>query len=976
MRLQTRANNFLKLVAAVLALDAGQLMAQVSTDSSATSTFGEIYALSGTPSDLILDENRKLLYLANNAANRVDVFDIGGKKIIRSITTGTAPSAIAQSMDGRFIYVTNTGSSTLSVIDASSLALFQTVTLPAKPEGVAVGSDGRVLITTQGSGLNNSLNTLLLYDRAQDAGQQLTVISVPTTPATPAPLPQLFVGRPTTPYAGRLVRTPDGAFLIGLVTTNQAANNSATTLFVYEVASGTILRNRNTHGQSTTLSLSPDGSRFMAGFTLYDTSTLAVVAQMNSANLPFYNGGTALSTFNVQRNFGGSTFSKEGETVYITANTNTGTSTRVIANILYVASSNNLGVRLGLKLKESIIGKIVTTADGQDGYALSETGLIHLPFGKLFDYPIIQPETTQVFLTQDNCNRGVSRAQVRVSNLGKGRLTYTISNTSTAVVADVTTGNVPSTVTFTMDSGRANVIRLPGTNLFTNAAGGGGTPFAVTISSNEAVNIPNVVKVYMNFRQTDMRGVIIPIPTALNNTQSLWDSILDEPRSRLYVSNPGYNRIEVIDTVNQVALNPIEVGQLPHAMAMTPDGTTLYVGNFGGESISVVDLETLKVTGDIAFPAIPRSSQQQNQPTSPVALAWSASGLQLMMSNGANATFWRVANGVASPRAANNVTPTSLALPVSMSASPTGETVLVMSGNNNASTYLYDALADTYTAGKQVYEQAPVSYFGPTAAATRGSYFLANGLILSSSLAILGGTERPGATQTTIVQVGPFGIPTQQIVSNGQRNVAAISPIDENNYLRMTTPVRQNINSVTKDDARTTIEAVNIATGGLSEVAIGPDSPQQSVFGNTRLNIPSRQLALDANNVAYAVTMSGISVMPVDIKGPQIAPTVPAGVKGIVNATDNSNTLRAGSFITITGADLGANSVATSLTPPTVLGGTCVTLNDQPLQLLTVTPTQITAQIPENALPGTAVLQVRSLARSEKSDPILITIKK
>ena len=195
------------------------------------------------------------------------------------------------------------------------------------------------------------------------------------------------------------------------------------------------------------------------------------------------------------------------------------TSTRVIANLLYVSSSANLGVRLGLKLKESITGRIVSTSDGQDGYALSETGVMHLPFGKIFDYPIIQPETTQVFLTQDNCNRGVSKAQVRVSNLGKGRLTYTVSNTSTAVVADVTTGNVPSTVTFTMDSGRAGVVRLPGTNLYTNAGGGGGTPFAVTISSAEAVNIPNVVKVYMNFRQNDMRGVIIPIPTALNNGQ-------------------------------------------------------------------------------------------------------------------------------------------------------------------------------------------------------------------------------------------------------------------------------------------------------------------------------------------------------------------------------------------------------------------------------------------------------------------------
>ena len=978
MSLQTVMKNFLTLLAVFLAIPAQSMLAQgtLPTDAAVSSTFGEVYALSGTPSDLILDENRKLLYLVNNAANRLDVFDIGGRKIIKQIPTGTAPSAVAQSMDGQFIYVTNTASSTLSVIDANTLAIFQTVTLPARPEGVEVGSDGRVLITTQGSGLNNSLNNLLLFDRKQELGQQLTVVSMPPTPTTPAPLPQLFVGRPTVAYPGRLVRTADGAFLIGIATTNQNANNATTTLFVYEAASGTILRNRNTHGQSSTLSLSPDGSRFMAGFTLYDTATLAVMAQLNSANLPFYNGGTTLAAFNVQRNFGGSAFSKEGETVFITANTNTGTSTRVIANLLYVSSSANLGVRLGLKLKESITGRIVSTSDGQAGYALSETGVMHLPFGKIFDYPIIQPETTQVFLTQDNCNRGVSKAQVRVSNLGKGRLTYTVSNTSTAVVADVTTGNVPSTITFTMDSGRAGVVRLPGTNLFTNAGGGGGTPFAVTISSAEAVNIPNVVKVYMNFRQNDMRGVIIPIPTALNNGQSLWDSILDETRGRLYVSNPGFNRIEVIDTKNQVALNPIEVGQLPHAMAMTPDGSTLYVGNFGGESISVVDLETLKVTGGISFPPIPRSSQQQNQPMSPVALAYSVSGLQFMMSNGANATFWKASNGVATPRAANNVTPTSLTLPVSMSASPSGESVLLLSGNNNASTYLYDALADTYTAAKQVYEQAPVSYFGPAGAAPRGSYFLANGLILSSSLAILGGTERPGATQTTFIQIGNFGFPQQQIVSNGQRNVAAIVAVDENSYLRMTTPVRQNINSTTKDDARTIIESVNILTGGLSEVAIGPDSPQQSVFGNTRINIPSRQLNLDSVNTAYAVTMSGVSILPVDLKGPQTRPLVPSGVKGIINANDNTNTLRAGSFITISGDDLGASSVATSLTPPTVLGGTCVTLNDQPLPLLTVSPTQITAQIPENALPGTAVLQVRSLARSEKSDPILITIKK
>ena len=116
--------------------------------------------------------------------------------------------------------------------------------------------------------------------------------------------------------------------------------------------------------------------------------------------------------------------------------------------------------------------------------------------------------------------------------------------------------------------------------------------------------------------------------------------------------------------------------------------------------------------------------------------------------------------------------------------------------------------------------------------------------------------------------------------------------------------------------------------------------------------------------------------MPVDVKGPQTTPAVPNGIKGVTNTNDNTNVLRPGAFITINGTDMGADSVATSLTPPTVLGGTCVTLNDQPLPLLSVTETQITAQIPENALPGTAVLQVRSLARSANSAPILITIKK
>ena len=43
-----------------------------------------------------------------------------------------------------------------------------------------------------------------------------------------------------------------------------------------------------------------------------------------------------------------------------------------------------------------------------------------------------------------------------------------------------------------------------------------GAPFNVTLSSPNAINIPPVIRVYMNYRQSDQRGVIFPVPTTPN----------------------------------------------------------------------------------------------------------------------------------------------------------------------------------------------------------------------------------------------------------------------------------------------------------------------------------------------------------------------------------------------------------------------------------------------------------------------------
>ena len=225
-----------------------------------------------------------------------------------------------------------------------------------------------------------------------------------------------------------------------------------------------------------------------------------------------------------------------------------------------------------------------------------------------------------VFLAMDDCNRGVASGTLKINNLGKGRLTYTVAaSPSAALVYSQSSGLAPSTITFTMEPGRSGVVRQPGTNIWTGAGTQHGTPINLTLSSPDAINIPNTIRVYMNYRQSDQRGVIYPVPTTLNNNpagtagntsgnEGLQDILLDEARGLVYITNSGFNRIEVFDTQKQHFVNPIPAGQMPHQMAMGSDGNTLYVGNTGGESISIIDLNLQRVVDSVVFPPVQRNS--------------------------------------------------------------------------------------------------------------------------------------------------------------------------------------------------------------------------------------------------------------------------------------------------------------------------------------------------------------------------------
>ncbi len=944
-------------------------LAQAQTATAAT--FGDVIPLTGgTPSDIVLDEQRHVLYLVNNKTNQVNVLDytVPGSQFKTQITVGKTPLAAAMSMDGNWLYVSNSGSASLSVIDLSTDTVSQTVLLPSTPQGVEVGVDGRVLISMLGTGVVNGVaqGTLSVFDRNLAGGQQVQPVSVPALTATPIGIPSNGGStRPVTTFTSKLLRTPDGNFIVGVVT----PTNATTYVFVYEVASGIVLRNRTMGGVSSVLSVAPDGSRFMAGSTLIDMATLAVIAQQNNANAPF----TFTTALNTTANIGGSIFTPDGSTLYAAFNVAAATlpAPPALASTLLVNDPTNLGIQLGIQLPESIVAKMVITADGSQAWGLSDSGLVHLPLGQLYNYPIVAPQTTSVFLAMDDCNHGVAAGTLNIGNLGKGKLTYTIgAGNSAAMVFGQNSGLAPSAVTFTMEPGRSGVIRQPGTNMWTGAGTVQGVPQNVTLSSPTAINVPNVVRVYMNYRQSDQRGVIYPVPTTpnsntnapanANGNEGLQDIVLDEARSKLYITNSGYNRIEVFDTNLQQFLAPIKVGQLPHQMAMSGDGSTLYVANTGGESIGIVDLNLQQLVGSVVFPPIPRNGAAAV--TYVRAMAMGLSGLQFVMSNGG---MWQVIGNTALPRPASTVFPSPTAptisaaatTPAAMLATPGMDFILTLSGNGNA--YLYDATADAYVASRLLFPTIQ-GYYGVIGALPGGTYFTSDGLILNPSLNTIGGSA-------LLTAQGPI---------TTTRQVFAVAPMSASTFLRLTTSVRASIAATTTDDPRAILEKVDIVAGTDSEVAVAPEQPQFSVFGTTRFNANPRQMVVDsAGATAYAITISGLSVIPLAPSSASTQPVINSGATGIVNAADGSANITPGSFITLSGQNLATKAAASTVPPPTVLGGSCVTFGDIAVPLLSTSSGQIQAQVPDTLLPGTQIVQVRSLATAQDSAPVTITVR-
>ena len=523
--------------------------------------------------------------------------------------------------------------------------------------------------------------------------------------------------------------------------------------------------------------MAPDGSRFMAGFTMYDTATLAVVAQQNNANAPF----TFSSAINTTQNVGGSIFSPDGTTLYSAFNTaaTTNPPSPSASSTLLVNDPTNLGIRLGIKLPESIVAKIAMTSDGADAWGLSDSGLVHMPLGKLYEYPILVPETTQVFLAMDDCNRGVATGTLKINNLGKGRLTYTVAaSPSAALVYKQSSGLAPSTITFTMEPGRSGVVRQPGTNIWTGAGthpGHADQPHALVAGRDQySEHDPHLHELPAERpARRDLSGADDAEQQSERDRRQHFGQ-RRACRTFCWTKRAGWCTSPIPATTasksstlkKQHFVNPIPAGQMPHQMAMGGDGKTLYVGNTGGESISIIDLDLQRMVDSVVFPPVQRNGTAA--PIYPRSLAMGYFGLQFLMSNG---TLWKVVGNQALPRPAdpNGLMPVTLTgCPnCGMIATPGNDFILTFSGNGTA--YVYDSTADAYVASAAADSGADPGLLRRCWARVRAERTTwSNGLIVNPSLTTIGGSATPGATGITPAAQFPGQPPVATDHQHGQ----------------------------------------------------------------------------------------------------------------------------------------------------------------------------------------------------------------
>ena len=816
-----------------------------------SATVGKVVAIGGHASDIALDESRKVLYVANFTANRIEVMAMADGRVQTSLNVSPNPGALALSPDGRFLVVThygnfqapNTPANALSILDLSSNSR-QTFAMGAPPLGVAFGIDGRALVVTT--------NEFLLLDPATGSTQTLdTIVGVASKI-----LPVATGSFPANIVASSMATSGDGMRIFGLLA--GGASDSAPIEFRYDVES----RRLSAFQATSTPPLGPrvisanrDGSLHLAGWALSDLAGSLVAQFPDPAGV---------------LNIGSHVFDSQRNLIYAQM-TKSGVATE--APQLQILDAENLTVLERLSLPENLSGRSLMSGDGNTMFSVSESGVTIIPIGQLPEQPRVVASVEDISFRGNFCDRQVGTRQITILDPGGNRTPFQLNSRMAGVTVSPSFGVTPATVTVRVDP-----------TIFQNSKGT--TTGTIDVVSSQAVNVTGSIRVLINNKEPDQRGLFVNVPG------KLVDLIADPVRDRFFVLRQDRNQVLVFDGSSYAQIASLKTSNTPTQMAISFDRRWLLVGHDNSQMISVFDLETLQPSVSIRMPFghYPRSI--------------ASSGRATLVAN-------RVAGPVHTIDRVDLLTRSATALPTLgiYKNEVNQNTALVASGNGSSilavqpdgTLMLYNSNVETFTISRKEGASLSGAY-----AASNFDQFVVGNLLLNASL-----------------------VPTRQF-ETGTGVSSGFAFVDQGGF-RTTAPNAQSPGVIQRVD---TAGSNALRSTRMAEAPLLADTSRP--FTRTLATLYSRQAIV-------SLTTSGVTILPWAYDSAVAVPRIDR----VVNAADFTQNTAPGSLISLLGANLSPVNQASSTTPlPTALGESCLTVNGVPVPMLFASSEQINAQMP------------------------------